>query len=1160
MLHLIQSNRQPALAAALCTALARAPARDVFAPEHLIVPSAALRRRLELDLAGTFGVAANLRFAYLASWLWEQIGKVAPVPEQSPFSPDRLSWRLYRLLDAGAWQAPGHERLARYLGHADAAMRYALAVRIAEVFDHYLTYRPEYLGRWQRGESLFDLQGGNVNASEVNRADERWQSTLWQRVLDDLGDPLGEPVIAQRFLGLAASLDVEAVRAVWPARVSVFAPPTIAPLHAALLREFGRFIDVDLYLLNPCREFWHDIVTERQVGRLEAAGRADYQEVGNPLLAEWGRQTQALLHIVHEMTEANVDAEADVFEANPASTWLASVQNAILELRRWPERAAHADVADDSIEIHIGHSLTRQLEALHDRLLAWFEADASLTPADVLVALPDLPSAAPAIDAVFGGGDGPRIPYRITGLPPSQSNPVARVMLDWLALSDASLGASQLIEWLRVDAIAARYGIDSAALDTLQEWLAAAGARRGLGFDDANPSRGSEIDPLASLNDADDGHSSDADVHSGSAASIARRRHTFADALLRLYLGYALPDDAEPVEDWLPTVGPAGAEAELLGRLSAFVDELDRFAQACGRARDATGWQRLLNEALGRFFDASPAFADDLGDLRDAVDLLARSISEGTRELEIPVEVLRDALASALDDPARGGVPAGSVTFSALTSLRGVPFRVICLLGLDDGVLPNAARAPEFDLLAAFPKLGDRQRRDDDRNLFLDYLLAATDHFVVGYTGRSIRDNAIKPPAAPVDELLDYLGASLAGAAAPPEEIAQARAGFVVEHPLQPYAVEYLRRDGALFTFDPMRAEVAGALLGPREVMQATPQATHATTDAVTDTGSPSRAFFAVALPPPEDEAVSFDALLAFWSQPARALLRDRLGLNFRSARAELDESEPFVLDWDGRDALADRLLPLLVDGEADIARAGRIARAIHELPGGATGAIWRERELNSLARLAITVRAARGDALEAAPYFALDLSACWSEGVRQHGLPLIDAVIADAIDRQALVLDGALPAMTSLGLVVYRHASPTARDYLGAWLHHLVLCTVKPAGVALSTYWIGRGARFTFREDPDARRHLCELVTLYRAGLCAPLPFFPKTSWAWVDKGEGAAMTAWQGGFDRAGEQDDPYVSTAWRGTALRFDARFDALARDVLEPLRAHLGPEQP
>ncbi|MEJ0004621.1 MAG: exodeoxyribonuclease V subunit gamma [Pararobbsia sp.] len=200
------------------------------------------------------------------------------MPEQSPFAPDRLSWRLYRLLDAGDWQGPGHERLARYLDRADPAMRHALAVRIAEVFDHYLSYRPEYLERWQRGESLF--VGEDLRASELHRADERWQAALWRRVLEDLAIRSASRSSRSASCASRASSTRIPCGPSGPRVSRCSRRPAIAPLHAALLREFGRWIDVDLYLLNPCREFWHDIVTERQAGRLEAAGKADYQEVG----------------------------------------------------------------------------------------------------------------------------------------------------------------------------------------------------------------------------------------------------------------------------------------------------------------------------------------------------------------------------------------------------------------------------------------------------------------------------------------------------------------------------------------------------------------------------------------------------------------------------------------------------------------------------------------------------------------------------------------------------------------------------------------------------------------------------------------------------------------------------------------------------------------
>ncbi|MDR3385482.1 MAG: exodeoxyribonuclease V subunit gamma, partial [Rudaea sp.] len=375
----------------------------------------------------------------------------------------------------------------------------------------------------------------------------------------------------------------------------------------------------------------------------------------------------------------------------PEPSWLAAVQNGILDLRA--ETDTDELPIENGIEVHVCHSLSRQLEVLHDRLLGWFDEFDDLQPSDVLVAVSDLAAAGPLIDAVFGTappGDTRRIPYRITGLPPSQANPVARLLLDWLALPERSVGAPDLIEWLRVDAIAARYGIDASALEAAQEWLAAAGARRGL----------MPIEPT------------------GEHVPVAR--HTFADALTRLYLGYAMPDGGEPVDAWLPVEGADGSDAELLGRLSRFVDDIETFAERCAVEQTPAEWTHLLLETLAQCFDGGVEFADSLAAVRDAIDKMGDAMQAGAEDVVLPAAVVRGALTEALDDPARGGVPWGSVTFSSLTSLRGLPYRIVCLLGMDDGVLPSLARADEFDLMAAFGKAGDRQRRDDERNLFLD--------------------------------------------------------------------------------------------------------------------------------------------------------------------------------------------------------------------------------------------------------------------------------------------------------------------------------------------------------------------------------------------------------------------------------------------------------
>jgi len=181
MLQLLYSNRYETLVDALLDDL-HAASRSPWAADEVIVPSAAVRRRIELDVAARHGVCANMKFSYLAQWLWAQIGGVIPVPEHSPLAPERLAWRCYRLFcgeeagpgEAGgaAWRAspnpPGglpsgrgtsfgaSPRLASYLDAADAPMRYELARRVATVLDHYLTYRPEWLSDWQHGKSIFE--------------------------------------------------------------------------------------------------------------------------------------------------------------------------------------------------------------------------------------------------------------------------------------------------------------------------------------------------------------------------------------------------------------------------------------------------------------------------------------------------------------------------------------------------------------------------------------------------------------------------------------------------------------------------------------------------------------------------------------------------------------------------------------------------------------------------------------------------------------------------------------------------------------------------------------------------------------------------------------------------------------------------------------------
>lgn len=1132
MLTLFQSNRFEILVEAMIATESAARA-DPFAPVEVIVPSAAVARRVELAWAQRHGVCANVRFCFLAEWLWRQISRTLTLPDRSPLAPEALAWRFYALL--GAWQGEtagqtSGARLTAYLQGADASLRFELARRLARVFDHYQTYRSDWLDAWLAGESIFSSRElAEARPNEAQRDDEAWQAALWRAV------PAAAEAGARRFLAAPAPPEPARVRA------AVLGLSTMAPLHVALLNHLSASVDIGLYALNPCREYWYDIVGERSATRAALArglapGREgeDYRESGHPLLAEWGRQTRAYLSTLSGLTEGRIDAEASVFLENEQPTLLAAIQNGILALDPEPEVVP----GEAAIEVHACHSLSRQLEVVHDRLLALFEAEPDLQPADILIAFPDLEAAAPLVDAVFGTVDeSRRIPYRLSGLPPSKVSPLARAFLAWLAMDQTPPGVAELIEWLRVVPFARAYGIDADDLEAIQQALMAAGARSDFGAADGAP----------------------ADAGQGPG-------HTLDDALMRLTLGYAMPDDAAPQDVWLPVAAP-GAH-DWLGGLCRAVDDLRLFASRLASTRRPGDWRVLLDWALARLFDVGAEQADELEALRAACECVFDSLgsafggleqAEAAPGIEMDVAVVRQALAGQLDESARGGVPAGSVTCTALASLRQLPYRVICLLGMDDGALPSLLRADEFDLIAAFGRQGDRQRRDDERNLFLDVLLAARDRLIVGYTGRSIRDNAPLPPAALVDELLDYCARLRAGAQASHEALEAARAELLTIHPLQPFSSTYMTGAARFYTFDADRAEVA-RLLG---------ESNRAPRGAAR--------LFGAALDWPADADLTLDALSRFWRHPQRALLRERLGIAIDASDTLPEPFEPFVADFEGRDALARRVLPAVLppvqdpahdaQGEAAEARRRRLASALvaasPELPGGATGKVVRERELGAMLSLAARVAQARGNALSATARFALRVSPNWPAGLD----PALFGLSATPDLGGATVLSGALDGVGPRGRIAWRYSRAHARALLAVWIEHLVFNALPEAALRAAledtaaalpqsreTRWFGQGVSLSFLPVPEAPRLLGELLALYRLGLTRPLPFYPKSAHAWITRNAAAAQSVFEGGAMHPGEREDPAIELAC-GHAAGLGPDVEALAQRIFGPLCAHL-----
>ncbi|MDD2769940.1 MAG: exodeoxyribonuclease V subunit gamma [Methylococcus sp.] len=1108
-LNIVFSNRFETLAGRLFDDLALGPA-DPFVAEQIIVPSVGVRRRLELDCADRFGVCANVEFSYLAQWLWAQIGQVIEVGASSPFEPATLGWRVFRALGEEALVS-AHPRLASYVERADAAMRFDLAQRVARLMEQYITYRPDWLAAWLAGKPADGL-------AEASREDEAWQAALWRALMDELAVRLRSSLEAREhpsaaFFRAVEALEPEAIRrAGLPERAHLFCLPTIPPLYLDILGKLACWTELHLYVLNPCREYWFEIVDPKRLSYLEVRGDALYRETGNRLLATWGQQTQAHIGLLFDKAEGAVIDDAH-FEASAGHSLLAAVQDTILDLSD-PEPGSCASVAGDrSIEVHVCHSLVRELEVLHDQLLAMLARPDAPKVSDIMVVTPRLEEAAPLIDAVFGTVSGARrIPYTITGLHSTVANPAAAALLALLDLFASRCKASAVYEFLQRPLVHARFGLEPDDLERIHGWFHAAGIRWGL-----------------------DG------THRKAAGVPEMERHSFRDGLDRLFLGYALGDVPVPFDGRLPAADAEGSEALALGGFAHFVDTLDRWHRAWGTPAAPPVWIDRLNALAGDFLAETPETVSDLQEVREAIAALGRHWADAGMSEPIEPEVVRAALEALLDDPARGGMPSGRVTFTAMTSLRNLPYRVVCVIGLNDGAFPSQDQPAEFDLIAQAPRCGDRQRRHDERNVFLDLLLAARERLYLSYTGRSVRDNAPLPPSTLLSELLDYV---LPLVAPENESLDEAQRRLVVEHPLQAFSPVYfdaqLPKDPRLISFNAEYCEALRAAGSPPRTNREEGEGDRE------NAGDETAPFFSAPLAEPEPEwrELSLEGLKRFLRNPCRYLLERRLGLTLAEGEEELADDEPFLPGYFDRGEVAERLLPLMLSGAAGEAIEAA-AQAGNEYPQGQLGELLLKGELARIRDYAERI----------------------AEFSREAPLEPLPGALVFEIEGETWTLSGALGQVRPCGLVRWRYDDTRPADYLTGWLDHLFLNAMAARGVEPATTWISRDGEYRLQPVPEAHERLRELVALYRAGLRLPLHFFPKSAWVCALKlregeseaAEREARKRWEASDYSRGESADPAYRQALRGQADPLDGEFFRTAETVFGPLLDHLDDER-
>jgi exodeoxyribonuclease V gamma subunit len=854
MLWLYQSNNLESLSARLA-ALLTEPVSGPLRREPVIVQHPGMARWLSLRIADHLGICSNLSFPLPAAFIWQLFHNLLPeVPDCDRYQPKRLAWRIYLMLRESE-ENRSQRPIDEYLADADEVKRFQFAQQLATLFDRYLIYRPDWIVKWQQGEAA--VEG------------DEWQANLWRRLS---ADDAVHWVSLRLQLGRLAD---EALHRSLPPRLFMFGVPTLSPGYLEIIRHIASLTEVHLFLLNPCRTHWADILSPAEQAKLSLRSEQEalYLEVGNPLLATMGRQGRDFFAAVNEMDPGG----EELFEESPDDSLLHRLQNQILTL----SEPLPADVVDASISLHRCHSPMREVEVLYDQLLAALDDIPGLKASDILVMTPDIDRYAPLIKALFDTpGSRPRIPFRTSGTALLRGNPLAMALLELLQLRDSRYGVGDMLNLLELPAIRRRFSLHGGGLEQATQWLIAAGVRWGR-----------------------DGESKQ------SLGLPCEESNTWQAGLRQLMLGYAMPAKQQRLwRQTYPLDAVEGSECQWLGGLLAFCDAVFAIQDELAVERSAQAWLTYLIGLTERFFVPDEASELQLESLRETIHGLVQELQEAGIGQQLSIAVIRHRLHELLSLPMQRGFLGGGVTCCALAPMRSLPFRVIALIGMNDDLFPRQQPALGFDLMAKEFRLGDRSRRADDRYLFLETLISARDRLLISYVGRSQRDNQPMPPSVVVDELSDTLRQMVG-------EAGMERITF--DHPLQPFSRNYYLADSRLFSYSAEMREAAWRV-GSGSRLDAP--------------------LLANPLPGREEDGViDLQRLLSFFANPQRALAEIRLNIELEQTEQLPEEREQFALDYFDQTELEHELVEDLLSGE-DAERLRQRLRTRGRLPQGKVG------------------------------------------------------------------------------------------------------------------------------------------------------------------------------------------------------------------------------
>lgn len=718
----------------------------VFEPETIVVPSAPMREYVTFVLASELGgtghgdgVVANVDFLYPRILGMASLGDLPPWPDvravlglgSSPWDASRLMWTI-----EDSWTVTDGA-----LGERRKTSPLSASRRIAQLFDHYASHRPDMLRNWvyESGSTEADPTAPTMSAAH------RWQRDLYRDVHNRLA--VSTRLAVHHLDAYRLQIEEAAASDLLPRRLSVFGVTALSKSVRDILSVLADHLDISIYMLHSTSR-WPTTApkpTQTSEQYLDELRKERPSEMTHPLHSRW---------CLRSIENAALIGPPSFFaESEPIDrgTLLGALRADIVDDRhRDPvvctsddDLIAATSDADGTIQVHTCYGELRQAEALRDVLLRALRDDPTLRLRDITIACADPGAAAPVLNAVLDPGTRsdslPSMPINAVGVDTDGHAPIVEAFLSVVRLAMSRCTPTELLEVVAHPSVALCFGLDRDGLELIADWTDEIAVRHGL----------------------DEEHRF---VLSGVPTDVGLG--TWRHALRRIAVGVAVPApiDIEGPGGVVPYDTIGSNDLDVFGSFAEFIDRLVTLSTVIrpGSLLTIDKWAEVALDAVDNFIAATVAESEDLVNLRLAVAGLPESAlrAGSTPGRVFPVADLIDMTAGLFESSLSPfGSRSEAIRVTTFDGLAHRPSRVVAVFGADEQAFAGTSIDGD-DVLSIMPLIGEPIYSMAGRESFIHALMAARDMFIVTCNGADVSNNKEIPLPVPIREFLEVVAAT----------------------------------------------------------------------------------------------------------------------------------------------------------------------------------------------------------------------------------------------------------------------------------------------------------------------------------------------------------------------------------------------------------------